>query len=283
MSFTSSSQSLRARLHLTHVPAPALAGCAVLALAVVAAAAWWLLGPAGSPSFAVSSADTVQEVPGEGAAASDSDGQGEAGQNAADGASGSGAGGVAGAGAETGLSAAQGHNGSSGAQGSGSGAASKIAVHVAGAVARPGVYELEEGARVQDAVSAAGGATENAACDAVNLARVLADGEQVRIPTQEEAASGAAAASAAGQSGLGGNAATSGASGGVAAAAGGRVNINTATAAQLDELPGVGPATAAAIIAEREQGGPFATPEDLMRTSGIGEKKFAKLKDSICV
>lgn len=142
-----------------------------------------------------------------------------------------------------------------------------VVVHVGGAVAEPGVRELEEGARVQDAVEAAGGFSEDAARDALNLARVLVDGEQVVVPTLEEVE--AAVAAPAGVSG--------------AAGAGGLVNINAATAEELDALPGIGPATADKIVADREANGPFAATEDLKRVSGIGDKKYAQLADSICV
>lgn len=156
-------------------------------------------------------------------------------------------------------------DGSSGSQNDASGA---IVVYVSGAVVNPGVYEVAEGGRVNDAVVAAGGLAEDAASDAVNLARVVSDGEQVDIPTQQEAE---AAASSAGVS--------------EASFSGGTnlVNINTADEAALDTLPGVGPSTAQAIIADREANGPFASIEDLQRVDGIGEKKFAKLKASICV
>ena len=145
-----------------------------------------------------------------------------------------------------------------------------VVVHVGGAVADPGVRELAEGSRVQDAVDASGGFAEGAASDALNLARVLSDGEQVVVPTLEESA-GAQGADAAG----------AGASSG--SAAGGRVNINRATAAELDTLPGVGPSTAEKIVADREANGPFATTEDLKRVSGIGDKKYEELADLVCV
>ena len=130
----------------------------------------------------------------------------------------------------------------------------QVYVYVTGAVANPGVYSLDEGLRVCDAVEAAGGLTEDADASTVNLARVLSDGAQ---------------GSAGGTVG--------------AAVASSLVNINTADASALETLSGVGSATAQAIISDREQNGPFSTIEDLMRVDGIGEKKFAKLTDSICV
>ena len=141
----------------------------------------------------------------------------------------------------------------------------QVYVYVTGAVANPGVYSLDEGLRVRDAVEAAGGLTEDADASTVNLARVLSDGEHIALPTKAEVETALAQGSAGG------------------AAASSLVNINTADASALETLSGVGSATAQAIISDREQNGPFSTIEDLMRVDGIGEKKFAKLKDSICV
>ncbi len=147
----------------------------------------------------------------------------------------------------------------------------RVVVHVSGAVAAPGVYELEEGARVNDAVEAAGGLSEDADASTTNLARVLSDGEHVSIPTKAEAEASAVSAGSASQQGS------------ATASSVGLVNINTANAAALETLSGVGPATAQAIIADREKNGPFASVDDLMRVDGIGEKKFAKIKDAICI
>ena len=142
-------------------------------------------------------------------------------------------------------------------------------VDVGGAVLKPGLIVLDEGARVNDAVQAAGGFTEAADTSAVNLAAPLADGEKLYVPSQGESGAGASSASAqpAGQTG----------------SVSGRININTATLDELDELPGVGPATAQAIIEDREANGRFESLEDIMRVSGIGEKKFEKLEDAISV
>jgi len=148
----------------------------------------------------------------------------------------------------------------------------EVVVHVVGAVTSPGVYSLPSGSRVSDAVAAAGGATGNAAEEGLNLARVVADGEQIRVLTKAELEAGI----------QGGDtpAAVAGAGG---ATASGKVNLNRATAAELDSLPGVGPSTAQKIIADREANGPFKKIEDLMRVSGIGEKKFDSLKDLVTV
>lgn len=144
-------------------------------------------------------------------------------------------------------------------------------VHVVGAVGRPGVYELPPGSRVRDAVDVAGGLTASAAPEGLNLARLVQDGEQLRVPTVEEMAaqpSGGPGAPAAG--GPGG-----------ASAAGGLVDLNTADAALLDTLPGVGPSTAQKIVDDREKNGPFKTVEDLLRIPGIGEKKLESLRDLV--
>lgn len=154
-----------------------------------------------------------------------------------------------------------------------------VVVHVDGAVANPGVYSLAgEAPRVNDAVVAAGGLAQDADTSVINLAATVADGAKVHVPSVGEAAQSDAAAQS---SGLDGGVAGDGAS--ASASASGLVNINTATAEELDTLPGVGPSTAAAIIEDREANGPFSSPEDLMRVSGIGEKKYAKLQGSICV
>ena len=145
-----------------------------------------------------------------------------------------------------------------------------ILVHIGGSVGHPGVYELAEGARVNDAVVAAGGFAEDAQADSVNLARTLTDGEQVLIPSVADA-------QAAGQQ------ATTGATSSAAPSGSGKVNINTATAEALDALPGIGASTAEKIVADREANGPFKTTEDLKRVTGIGDKKYAQLADLITV
>jgi len=152
-----------------------------------------------------------------------------------------------------------------------------MCVHVVGAVRRPGVYDLPTGTRVGDAVDAAGGLLPDAVASAVNLARLVTDGEQVMIPDEDQVAEGVApaVAGAAAVSGAGG------AAGGPAATA--LVNINTADEALLDTLPGVGPSTASKIVSERETNGPFASVDDLGRVSGIGPKRLDQLKDLVCV
>lgn len=152
---------------------------------------------------------------------------------------------------------------------------SGIMVDVSGAVKTPGMYTLTmEDPRVNDAVQAAGGLTENADTQSINLAQKIQDGEKVYIPKVGDASATTASAPASASSNETSGADTSRA---------GLVNINTATVEQLQTLPGVGEATAKAIVKDREQNGKFKSKQDLMRVSGIGEKKYAKLEGSICV
>lgn len=137
-------------------------------------------------------------------------------------------------------------------------------VHVAGAVARPGVYSLMTGARVADAIAAAGGTTADADANAINLARPVTDGERIWVPRRGETPPPVA--------------------GGTSdAASGGKVNINTASASELDALPGIGPALAARIIDYRTKRGPFRSVRDLLNVEGIGDKKFEGLQDLVTV
>lgn len=143
----------------------------------------------------------------------------------------------------------------------------ELYVHVAGEVGSPGLYLLAQGARVADALAAAGGFTDAAERAAVNLARKLVDGEQILVPAR-----GAAPAAGAG-----------GAAGGPAAGGGASspVSLSTATAAQLEELPEVGPATAAKIVAYREENGPFTSVDQLLEVPGIGEKTLEAFRDLV--
>lgn len=137
-----------------------------------------------------------------------------------------------------------------------------IVVDVAGAVRKPGVYRMPPGARVHEAIQAAGGARRGAQLGALNRAAVLVDGQQVLVGV-----------AAAGESGADG--APAGAPGG---AAGGTVNINSADVAALDELPGIGEVTAQRIVASRDEAGPFATLDDLDRVPGIGPATIESLR-----
>ena len=143
-----------------------------------------------------------------------------------------------------------------------------VAVHLTGRVRRPGVFRLPRGSRVMDAITAAGGATAGADLDTVNLARKLVDGEQIRVPARGERPVPPSP-------GLPGP-------GPVAAATGAPVDLNTATTEQLEALPGVGEVTAARIAAYRDAH-PFRSVEELRQVDGIGERRFAQLKDLVAV
>lgn len=140
-----------------------------------------------------------------------------------------------------------------------------LLVHVAGAVAAPGVLRLPEGARVFDAIAAAGGLAADADTDVLNLAAPLHDGDRVFVPRRGEPVPAVVGPGS-------GSGSTSG-----------PVNLNTATAEQLDSLPGVGPATAAAIVAHREQHGPFASVEELTDVRGIGPAKLDAMRPLVTV
>jgi competence protein ComEA len=142
----------------------------------------------------------------------------------------------------------------------------EVLVHVAGAVARPGVYLLAAGARVDDAVGAAGGPTTQADVDALNLAAVVVDGVRVYVPEHGEVIESLPLAPT---------------GSGAVTAPSGPVDINRADASRLDALPGVGPTTAASIVAERERNGPFLTVDDLERVPGIGPAKLSGLRDLV--
>ena len=154
------------------------------------------------------------------------------------------------------------------------GRASTIAVHVAGAVNHPGVVELRTGARVIDAVEAVGGALADGDLDRLNLAAKVSDGQRVYVAKVGQSDPGAVG-DASGAVGTGGAA-----DGGTT---GGKVNLNTATQAQLEELPGIGPTYAQAIIAERQRRGGFASVNDLRSVRGIGDKRFAELAPLVTV
>ena len=134
-------------------------------------------------------------------------------------------------------------------------AASRLTVHVAGAVRRPGLYRLAEGKRVADAVARAGGATARADTAAINLAAPLADGVQVLVPRRVPGAAGKTV--------------------------GGRVSLSSATAAELDALPGIGPVTAQKILDYRAAHGGFRSVEDLDSIPGIGPARIEQLRDVV--
>lgn len=167
--------------------------------------------------------------------------------------------------------------------------AKDLLVHVAGAVAKPGVYQLPHGSRVIDAVNQAGPAAE-AELDSLKLASPVTDGQTIYVPSKSSTQAGSTAAgssqgSPVSSAGTGRNAFTSqtGVKPSGTATVTGLVNINTADQSQLDTLPGVGPSLAQRIIQYREINGPFKAIEDLKDVSGIGDKNFEKLKDRITV
>lgn len=141
-----------------------------------------------------------------------------------------------------------------------------IVVHITGAVPRPGVYALPKGARVQDGISAAGGFLAEAEKTDINLAQSLQDGEKLDIPYLEGASPVLATPLSE-----------------VVSSTTELVNINTATIAELDTLPGIGPTTAQKIIDYRTQNGSFLNIEDIINVSGIGPASYERLKDLITV
>jgi competence protein ComEA len=142
-----------------------------------------------------------------------------------------------------------------------------VVVHVSGAVAAPGIYELARGARIQDAVVAAGGALPQANVDAINLARRVRDGEKVAVPAAESAMPEVAAATAVPTLGPGV-----------------KLDINTATVEELDQLlPGIGEAYSQRIVDSREADGPYAAIEDLTARRVIPEATFEQIRDRVSV
>ena len=149
--------------------------------------------------------------------------------------------------------------------------AAMIYVDVGGEVKDPSVVELPDGSRVTDAITAAGGLTEQADLTDINRAAFVSDGEKIYIPSQVSELE---------DDGL---SVGEGGGGGTAKSSDGRININTADSTQLQELTGVGPATAEKIIDYRKQNGRFQSIEDIKNVSGIGDKTYEKLKDHIKV
>jgi competence protein ComEA len=138
-----------------------------------------------------------------------------------------------------------------------------ILVDVAGWVRRPGVYEFEEGARVIDAIDAAGGARSGALLESLNLAAPLADGIQILVPRAGETVAPAPGGAVAGVAGL--------------------INVNTATPIELEELPGVGEVIAQAIVDYRTENGPFASVDQLLDVSGIGDATLENIRELVTV
>ena len=145
-----------------------------------------------------------------------------------------------------------------------------LIVHVTGWVRSPGVYELSEGDRVIDAIDAAGGPKRGAQLDALNLAALLVDAQQVLVPARTGPPQAAAPAI--------------GATAGALPAAGTTlVNVNTATPEELETLPGIGEVLAAAIVSYREEHGPFTSVDSLIDVSGIGEVTLEEIRELVSV
>ena len=142
-----------------------------------------------------------------------------------------------------------------------------LKVHICGEVNDPGVYDAEEGSRIMDLINIAGGQTEDACLDALNLAQKVSDGQKVYVPSEEEVSEGSYLKDPDLNGSLSGDSRI--------------ININTAISSQLEELPGIGPVTAGNIIEYREKYGPFENKEQLMDVIGIGPKKFEKVRDLI--
>lgn len=155
----------------------------------------------------------------------------------------------------------------------------EVIVHVTGSVKSPGVVKLKEGSRIEDAIEAAGGLTENADISKVNLAFVVEDGTKIRIPSSldEDIGDGDVVDSGSGENiVVEENTTSSGKNGQI-------VNINKATVTELETLPGIGASLAGRIVEYRSQNGKFASVEDIKNVSGIGESKFNSIRDFISV
>lgn len=157
----------------------------------------------------------------------------------------------------------------------------KIVIHIMGEVKNPGVITLNSGARIVDAIEKAGGATQEADIDAVNLAYVLQDGQKINIPNKKDREKNQAQEYITSESGnnviIKGNETSEGK--GVKK----KVNINEASQSDLETLPGIGESIASRIIEYREQNGKFTKTEDLQNVKGIGDSKYNKIKDLITV
>lgn len=149
-----------------------------------------------------------------------------------------------------------------------------IFVHVSGHVKKPGLVELNSNDRVATAIEKAGGANEDANLNSINLAKKCEDGEQINVPSLEDANNETSASS---------QNSSSSATSSTSSSSNGKININTADSAGLQQISGIGPSKAQKIIAYREQNGNFKSVDDLTNVSGIGEKTLASIRDQICV
>lgn len=151
------------------------------------------------------------------------------------------------------------------AESDGKTAAAQIYVDIGGQVKNPGVYTVKEGTRVFEVIEKAGGLTEDAFIEQINQAEAVTDGQKIVIPSSEDVQQSLMPQTASGKD------------------SSGLVNINSADSQTLQEIPGVGPATAEKIIAYRTENGRFSSIEELKNVSGIGDKTFEKMKDKITV
>lgn len=145
----------------------------------------------------------------------------------------------------------------------------KVAVHIGGAVRNPGLYYLDSNSRVADAIQSAGGPTADADLDAINLASRITDGSKIIVPSRMKGIED--------RSIIDSNQSSE------TSRSSDKININTASAKELEELPGIGNVLAERIVSFRETNGPFKSIEDIKKVSGIGEKKFESIKDLIVV
>lgn len=160
----------------------------------------------------------------------------------------------------------------------------KIAIHITGEVKKKGILYLDKGARIVDAIEAAGGATKNASLDQVNLAYILEDGQKIYIPNKnEKIKTGAYIITNSGQNVLIEEGKESTTTEKNAKGVSGKVNINTANQTELETLQGIGPALAQRIIEYRQENGKFQTIEDIQNVKGIGDSKYSNIKDDICI
>lgn len=242
MSFVDDVDSLKTKLHLRDMPAALRIGLIVLSAIIlfILFQGLWQLGAGDTHLIEASAQGSWQEDGDDGIQVEDPD-QG----------------------------AAEGTRAGTSAEGEGARSA-VVSVHVVGAVKAPGLYQVAEGARIQEVIEAAGGMSDDAEQSSVNLARVVSDGEQIVVASKNAQAQASASSS-------------SSASAPAMSATPALVNINTADAATLTTLSGIGESTARKIIADREKNGPFKTKKDITRVSGIGEKKYEAIKDSITV